>query len=93
MAKTTLNVTVTYPATGKPFQDKSASAAETLGSLKTRVLTKFGLKEGEESGNQVSYVLMRGKERLEDLTVTLAALAGAASALSLKLSQQIVQGG
>lgn len=93
MAKTTLNVTVTYPAAGKPFQDKSASPAETVGSLKARVLTKFGLKEGEESGNQVSYVLVRGKERLEDLTVTLAALAGEAGALSLKLSQQIVQGG
>lgn len=92
MAKPTLNVTVTYPAAGKPFQEKSASPAETLGSLKTRVLTKFGLKEGEEAGNQVTYVLMKDKDRLEDLTVTLGAIAGNAAALSLKLSQQIVQG-
>ncbi len=92
MAKTTLNVTVTYPAAGKPFQDKSTSPAETLGSLKVRVLAKFGLKEGEEGGNQVTYVLMQRKDRLEEMSVTLGVLAGDANALSLKLSQQIVQG-
>lgn len=92
MAKTTLNVTVTYPAAGKPFQDKSAAPTETLGSLKARVLTKFDLKEGEEGGNQVSYVLMLRKDRLEDLSVTIGSLAGEAGALSLKLSQQIIQG-
>lgn len=92
MAKTSLNVTVTYPAAGKPFQDKAAAASETFGALKARVLTKFGLKEGEEGGNQVTYILMKGRDRLEDLSATLGALAGDANALSLKLSQQIVQG-
>ncbi|SCB55575.1 hypothetical protein GA0061098_104521 [Bradyrhizobium shewense] len=92
MAKQTLNVTVTYPAAGKPFQDKDAVPTETLASLKARVLTKFGLNEGEESGNLITYVLFKGKERLEDLSVTLQILAGDAGALSLKLSQQIVQG-
>lgn len=92
MAKQTLNVTVTYPAAGKPFQDKHAVPTETLASLRARVLKYFGLKDGEEGGNQVTYVLFKGKERYEDLSVTLQVLAGEAGALSLKLSQQIVQG-
>lgn len=92
MVKQTLNVTVTYPAAGKPFHDKDAAPNETLASLKARVLVKFGLKEGEEDGNQVIYVLFKGKERLENLSVTLQVLAGDAHTLALKLSQQIVQG-
>ena len=92
MAGQTLNVTVTYPAAGKPFHDKEAAPTEALASLKARVLVYFGLKEGEEGGNQVTYLFFEGKQRLEDLTVTLQSLAGEAHALSLKLSQQIVQG-
>lgn len=92
MAKQTLNLTVTYPAAGKPFQDKGASRDETLASLKARVLKAFGLIEGEDGGNQVTYVLFKGRERLTDMSVSLGALAGEAKALSLKLVQQIVQG-
>lgn len=92
MAKQTLNVTVTYPAAGRPFQDKDAAPTETLGMLRARVLEYFHLKEGEEGGNQVTYILFKGKDRLEDLSVVLQVLAGNAGALSLKLSQQIVQG-
>ncbi|MGF7054764.1 hypothetical protein GGC47_003968 [Bosea sp. OAE752] len=91
MAKT-LNVTVTYPAAGKPFQDKKADPSETLASLKARVLAKFGLEEGDEGGSQVTYILFKGKDRLEDLSLALQQVAGNAAALSLKLSQQIVQG-
>lgn len=83
MDKKKINVTVTYPAAGKPFQDKNAAPDETLGSLKARVLAYFKLKEGEEGGNQVVYVLFQGKERLEDLSVTLQQVAGNAGALSL----------
>ncbi|TPN82550.1 hypothetical protein FJ987_15720 [Mesorhizobium sp. CU2] len=92
MAKTTLNVTVVYPAAGRPFHDHDASATETLLSLWNRVLSAFGLKEGEENGNQVTYPLFKGKDRLTDMSVTLGAIAGNAGALSLQLSQQIVQG-
>jgi hypothetical protein len=92
MAKQSLHVTVTYPAAGKPFQDKDVSPTETLAWLKARVLEFFRLTEGEEGGNQVLYVLFKGKDRLEDPSVTLQILAGEAGALSLKLSQQIVQG-
>src|SRR5262249_22239182 len=92
MTNETLNVTVTYPAVGKPFHDPNANRGETLQSLKGRVLTAFGLKEGDEGGNQVTYVFFKGKDRLDDLSVTLGTLAGNAQALALKLSQQIVQG-
>ena len=91
MGKEMLNVTVTYPAAGKPFHG-DADPSETLASLKARVLTAFGLTEGDDSGNQVTYVLYKGKERLDDLSVSLGVLAGNAHALALKLSQQIVQG-
>lgn len=92
MAKPTLNVTVVYPAAGKPFHDHDANPAETLLSLWNRVLATFGLQEGEENGNQVTYPLYKGKERLTDMSLTLGAVAGNAGALSLQLSQQIVQG-
>ncbi|RUX21596.1 hypothetical protein EOA27_05675 [Mesorhizobium sp. M2A.F.Ca.ET.037.01.1.1] len=92
MANHTINVTVTYPASGKPFHDKEAAPTETLASLKARVLTFFGLKEGEDGGNQVTYVFFKNKDRLEDLAVTLQAIAGEAHGLSLKLSQHVEQG-
>lgn len=92
MAKDVLNVTVTYPAAQTPFHDHEASPSETLGSLKARVLTAFGLKEGSDGDVIVTYVFFLKKEKLLDLDVTLGALAGNAKALSLKLSQQIEQG-
>ncbi len=87
-----LNVTVTYPAAGEPFHEHGDSPEEALASLKVRVLTYFGLEEGDQGGSQVTYVFFKGKERLTDLSVTLGSLAADAGALALKLSQQIVQG-
>ena len=89
-----LNLTVTYPAASEPFHDKDASPAEVLGSLKERVLAAFGLVEGPSPDGQTvtTFTLYRGKDPLEDLSVTLGTVAGHAHALALKLSQQITQG-
>jgi hypothetical protein len=92
MAHLSLNVTVTYPAAGQPFHEKEGPASETLGSLKARVLDFFGLSEGEEGGQRISYFLFKGKVKLTDLSVTLGSLAGDADALHLKLVQHIEQG-
>jgi len=92
MAHLSLNVTVTYPAAGQPFHEKEGQTSETLGSLKARVLDFFGLSEGEEGGQRISYFLFKGKEKLTDLSVTLGSLEGEARALHLKLVQHIEQG-
>lgn len=92
MAHLSLNVNVTYPAAGRPFHEKEGPASETLASLKARLLDFFGLTEGEEGGQRISYILFKGKEKLTDLSVTLGSLAGEADALHLKLVQHIEQG-
>ena len=92
MAHLSLNVTVTYPAAGQPFHEKEGPVSETLGSLKARALNFFGLSEGEEGGQRISYFLFKGKEKLTDLSVTLGSLAAKAEALHLKLVQHIEQG-
>jgi len=89
----TLRLTVHYPAAGEPFKDENADRTETVGHLKARVLSEFGLVEGSNSdGNQVTYWLFHEKTRLEDLNQTLGSLAGEKKVLQLKLSQQITQG-
>jgi hypothetical protein len=87
-----LNVTVTYPAAERPYQEHEATPSETLTVLKPKVLAYFHLTEGTGEGGTVTYVFYLGKEKLTDLTVTIGSLAGHASALTLKLSQQIEQG-
>jgi len=89
-----LNVTVRYAAALKPFHDHDADRDETLASLKARVLTEFGLTEGETTpdGSTLLYKLYFHKEEQTDLGRTLGALAGQADALELKLSQYIQQG-
>ena len=90
----TLNVTVRYAAAPKPFHDHEASRTETITHLKARVLTAFGLDEGQTTpdGNSITYKLYHGKTELTDPSVTLGALAGDAHALELKLSQHVQQG-
>lgn len=88
-----LHVVVHYPAAEEPFQDKHAKRTETVGQLKTRVLTAFGLTEGQGPDNTIiSYTLHHGKVTLENLDQSLGDIAGDQKVLQLKLSQQITQG-
>ena len=48
-----LHVVVHYPAADEPFKDKDAKRSETVGHLKARVLTAFGLTEGQGPDNTV----------------------------------------
>ena len=88
-----LRVIVHYVAAGEPFKDDNADRSETVGHLKQRVLTYFGLAEGQTpDGNSTTYTLYHQKTPLENMTQTLGTIAGEQKVLQLKLSQQIIQG-
>ncbi len=88
-----LKLVVHFPAAGEPFKDDSADPSETVGQLKQRVLSAFGLTEGPtEDGNLATYTLFAKKEPLEDLSRTLGDIAGDHHVLQLKLQKMIVQG-
>jgi hypothetical protein len=87
-----LRVIVHYVAAEEPFRTE-ADRDETVGQLKARVLTAFGLTEGQTSdGNIVSYTLFHERTPLENPNQTLGEIAGHQKILQLKLSQQITQG-
>jgi hypothetical protein len=89
----TLNITVTYPAARRPFEQRDASRSETVGTLKSAVLKAFGLTEGTSpDGTTTTYRLYHGKQPLDDLGQALGSIAGQADALHLKLAQEITQG-
>lgn len=90
--KRDLRVAVHYPPAAEPYR-KQAPSTETIGELKSDVLTAFGLKEGPQSdGSNVSYTLYFGKTPLENMSEALGALAAHSDELQFKLSQQITQG-
>ena len=64
--RTRLQVIVHYPAAEEPFRDNDADPNETVGHLKSRVLSAFGLSEGPGSaGNTVTFTLYHEKVPLE----------------------------
>jgi len=91
--KTTIHVVVHYVAAEEPFNDKNANPGETVGQLKQRVLTEFGLSEGQTpDGNITTYQLYHNKSLVENMGQTLGELADDKQTLQLKLVQQIIQG-
>ncbi len=87
-----LQVVVHYMAAGEPFKDE-VDPNETVGQLKSRALTAFGLTEGQNpTGNVATYTLYHDKTPLENMSQTLGSIAGDKKVLQLKLSQQITQG-
>lgn len=89
----TLHVVVHYVAAEEPFKDKDANRNETVGGLKQRVLTEFGLTEGQTpDGNITTYTIYHHKTAVENMGQTLGDLAGNDETLQLRLVQQITQG-
>lgn len=89
----TLHVVVHYVAAEEPFKDKDADRNETVGQLKQRVLTEFGLTEGQTpDGNITTYTIYHHKTAVENMGQTLGDLAGNDETLQLRLVQQITQG-
>lgn len=90
---TTIHVVVHYVAAAEPFRDNDADRNETVGHLKQRVLTEFGLTEGQTpDGNVTTYTLYHHKAPVENMGQTLGDLAGDEKTLQLRLVQQITQG-
>jgi len=91
--KHSLRVVVHFPAAEEPFKDDDADPSETVGHLKARILTAFGLVEGTlPDGNIASYTLYHDRKPLENAMQTLGEVAGHQKVLQLKLAQQITQG-
>jgi hypothetical protein len=86
-----LRVVVHYPAAKEPYRE-NARRTETVGILKSHVLTAFGLTEGQHDGQTFTYTLYHQKRPLENLSEPLGQIAGLERHLELKLSQQITQG-
>lgn len=88
-----LKVTVHYMAAEEPFKDDEVDRTETVEHFKGRVLSAFGLTEGQTpEGNTVTYTLYDKKTPLENPNQTLGEIAGGEKHLQFKLSQQLVQG-
>jgi hypothetical protein len=88
-----VHVVVHYIAAERPFEDRDANPAETIGSLKAKVLAAFGLTEGNlPDGNIAQYILYFEKIPLENMGQTIGELAAGRPVLQLKLCQHIVQG-
>jgi hypothetical protein len=88
-----LHLVVHFPAAAEPFKDEHAEPSETIGHLKTRVLTAFGLVDGAlPDGSTATYTLYHEKKPLENAMQTLGDVAGEHKTLQLKLAQQITQG-
>jgi hypothetical protein len=87
-----LDVVVTYPAAKEPYRENNVPRIETVANLKGRVLTAFGLDEGQHDGQTFTYTLYHQKRPLDNLSETLGEVAVHEHILELKLSQQITQG-
>lgn len=92
-SNSTLDLVVVYPAARDDLKETGVNRSETLGQVKTRVLTAFELTEGKgPDGNTTTYVFYHDKQKLENLNETLGQIAGAEQLLRLKLAQQIIYG-
>ncbi len=84
-----IDVRVEYPLVGDKLDDHGANREETIGSLKNRVLTAFGLKESvDDKGESLAYVLLHGRSALTDLSATIGRVAGDAKEISLRLDRE-----
>mgnify|MGYP000013376727 CR=1 FL=1 len=87
-----LVVQVRYLAASRPYIEPQANGEETVAQLKPRVLTFFGLAEGDVDGGRKQYAFSFDGTILTDLNVTLASLAGNKHRVDLTLVEQFVQG-
>lgn len=88
----TLVLRVRYLPVPTPYVEPKAQESETLGELKTRMLTHFGLAEGEANGGRKEYAFTAGGIIQTNLGETLATLAAGKQTLELNLLEQFIQG-
>ena len=84
-----LDVFITYAPNKDELRDNHVQRSDTLGSLKARVLTAFGLKEGvDERGKLMTFTIFRSHHELKDLAQKLGDIAGADELLRLELVRE-----
>ena len=91
--KDQLDVTVTYAAAKKPYEDKHVARTEAVGAFKKVVMDKFKVQESKTANEQVFFWLYHGDTKLEDESRPLGDIAKGADKLELMLIQQIIYGG
>jgi hypothetical protein len=83
-----LTLQVEYPVKQDELKEHDVSREETIGSVKSRVLTAFGLTEGvDEHGQLLTYTLFHHHSALTDPAVTLGSVAGDKDELRLRLDR------
>lgn len=90
--KDSLVVKVRYIAARKQFVDPKASELETLAELKPRVLSFFGLVEGNVDGGTKTYQYVLDGVVLTDLSATLGSLAKGKHEIDFVLVERFEQG-
>ena len=88
----TLVLRVRYLPIPRPYVESKARGEETLAGLKVRMLTHFGLVEGEANGGRKEYALAAHGLVQSNLAETLATLAAGKQTLELNLLEQFIQG-
>lgn len=88
----TLALRVRYLASPRPYLEPRAPLTETLATLKPKVLTFFGLMEGEVEGGRKEYAFSAHGAIQSNLAETLGQLAHGKHELELKLLEQFIQG-
>lgn len=88
----TLVLRVRYLPVPKPYIEPKARGEETLAELKVRMLTHFGLVEGEANGGRKEYAFAAHGLIQTNLGETLATLAAGKQNLELNLLEQFIQG-
>lgn len=83
---------VRYLASPQPYIEPHANEAETLATLKPRVLQHFGLAEGDANGGRKEYVFADDGVIQTNLNVTIGELSDGKHTLLLTLLEQFVQG-
>ena len=90
--KNSLVVKIRYIAAKKQFVDPKANEKETLAELKPRVLSFFGLVEGNVNGGTKTYQFVLNGVVLTDLNATLGSLAKGKHEIDFDLVERFEQG-
>jgi hypothetical protein len=92
VACTVVEVNAVLASAGRPFT-KEYPAETPLGTVKAEILMFFGVREESVGGNQITYVLHRGDDKLTNMSATVGSLVeNQACKLPLKVVKDLVFG-
>jgi hypothetical protein len=84
---------VRYPPAPKPFIEHHPDPSETIGSLRERAKTFFGVADTTlPNGDRILFYLIFGRDRLENDAATVGSVVGDDPAPHFRLGKQHIQG-